>query len=58
MPQGSIRLLSFIGSPTSPQLTFPFFLIVIDKILASIVGESPVVYEFIRKNSGLSDNID
>ena len=49
IPQGNTISLSFIGSPTSPQEILPFCLIFIFNKLARIVGDKPVVYEFIKK---------
>ena len=44
-----------IGSPISPQENLPVAFILSFKIFSRTVLEIPVVYELIKKNSGLSD---
>ena len=55
-----MELLFVIGSPISPESTIPsgyFFNTVVFRIFSSTIADTPVVYELIKKNSGLSDNI-
>ena len=58
IPHGSISFEFVIGKPISPFSTFPpyFFDIFRFNIFSSTVLDIPVVYEFIKKNNGLSDN--
>ena len=58
MPAGNTREDFSIGSPISPDSTFPlyFFETVKFKIFAKTVLDIPVVYELIKKNNELSDN--
>ena len=59
IPQGSTKFDSSIGKPISPEVTIPlnFFATVMFNIFFSTVLDIPVVYEFIKKNNGLSESI-